>query len=202
MHKRVYTSRAEAQGKAEYRSRLMGRPLWVYKTRNGYCLTSKGHHLHQPPESCGTVEDYAASRPSTQEFRDPNNIPAKTYRILYDEKSDSFSQFFQDIPLSALRVILRDPDACMILTLSRPMNAVRATRLVNTIRQPGEGFVWFSFIYRNTLLLTTADLMNEARRPHCNADYIHRAMSLPNSSVLEADRYEQKDPGGESKSGD
>lgn len=161
----------------------MGRPLWVYATDGGYSLTSKGHHLHQAPAAMIDADAYAESRPQTQTARDASALPGKVYRVLYSRKANSFIQFFRDVDPKVLGLLINQPGACLLIRVSDYMTGMRVTNLINSLRQHADCYVWYSFIYQRTLMVTNGATLHEAKRPHYNADYIHAAMTAPNTEV-------------------
>ena len=183
MQKQVYATLDKAQAMAEFRVGLMGRPLWVYAVDGGYSLTSKGHHLRQPPAAMISADEYARTRPQTQQNRDASAAPERVYRVLYSFNSNAFSQFFQNVDPKLLGLLIGEPGNCLIINVSRTMDGVQALRLINSLRQHANAFVWYSFISKNTMMVTNGVTMSEARQPHYNADYIHAAMTAPNSEV-------------------
>lgn len=184
MQKQVYATADEAQAMADYRVSLMGRPLWVYATEGGYSLTSKGHHLHHSPAAMISADDYAQGRPQTQEQRDPTAHPTKVYRVLYSHKGNCFVQFFHDVDPKILGLLLNQPGVCLLINVSDRMVGLHVTNLINRLRQHADCYVWYSFIYQRTLMVTNGATLHEAKRPHYNADYIHAAMTARNNEVV------------------
>lgn len=183
MQKQVYPTENKAQEMAEYRARLIGRPLWIYPTEGGWCLTSSGHALRQPPAAMVSADEYAISRPVTQQCRGIQNPPERVYRVLYHQPSNTFSQMFQGIDPRLLGLLMGEAGNCLIIHLSQAMASVHAMRLINELRRHSDTFVWFSFISMNTMMVTNGPTLNDAKQPHFNADYIHAAMTAPNREV-------------------
>lgn len=183
MQKQVYATLDKAQAMAEYRVNLMGRPLWVYSVDGGYSLTSKGHHLKQPPAAMISADEYARTRPQTQQHRNAKYAPDRVYRVLYSHNSNTFTQFFQHVDPKLLGILIGQPGNCLIINLSRRMDGVQALRLINGLRQHSNAFVYYSFVSTNTMMVTNGPTLYAARIKHFNADYIHAAMTAPNCEV-------------------
>lgn len=139
--------------------------------------------MRQPPAAMVSADEYAASRPQTQKERDATAKPERVYRVLYSCLSNTFAQFLNTVDPKVLGLLIGEPGACLIINMNRATDGVQALRIINGLRQHADTFVWYSFISKNTMMVTNGQTLTEAKLPHYNADYIHAAMTAPNSEV-------------------